>query len=76
MIVKVAKITQNSIQKMVIDPENFLQVEDARIVKKKMLEKIMISGDKKQIILTHQAVSYTVLFASPFITGLMTAQVR
>ena len=47
MIVKVTKITQISIQKKVIDTENFLQLEDAIIVKHKKLEKIMISGDKK-----------------------------
>ena len=75
MTVKVTKITQIIIQKMVINKENFLQSEDVIIVKNKILEKIMISGDKKQILLTNQAIFRAVLFVSPFITGLMTAQI-
>ena len=76
MIVKVTKITQISIQRTIIDTENFLQAVDAIIVKNKMLDKIMISGDKEQILLTNQAMFCTVLFVSPFITGLMTAQIK
>ena len=75
MIVKVTKVTQISTKKTVIDKVNFLQVEDAIIAKNKMLEKITISGDKKQI-LSNQAIFCTVLFVSPFITGLMTAQIK
>ena len=56
MKVKVTKITQISIRKMVIDTENFLQLGDAIIVKNKILEKIRISEDKKQIFLTNQAI--------------------
>ena len=76
MIVKVTKITQTSIQKTVIYLEHFLQVEDAIIVKNKMLEKIMISGNKKHILLTSQTIFRAVLFVSPFITGLMTTQIK
>ena len=46
IVVKVTKITQISTKKTVIDKVNFLQAEDAIIVKNKMLEKITISGDK------------------------------
>ena len=60
----------------IIDIENFLQAEDAIIAKNKMLEKIMISGDKKPILLANQAIFHAVLFFSPFITGLMTAQIK
>ena len=76
MIVKVTKITQIIILKTVIDTENLLQVEDAIIVKNKTLEKIMINGDKRQILLKNQAIFCAVLFVSPFITGLMTAQIK
>ena len=76
MIVKVTKITQISIQKMLIDTENFLQLEDTMIIKNKILEKIIISRDKKQILSKNQAIFRVVLFVSPFITGLMTAQIK
>ena len=76
MIVKVTKVKQISTQKMVIDTVNFLQVEDAIIVKNKMLEKTAITGDKKQILLANQAMFRAVLFVSPFIIGLMTAQIK
>ena len=59
----------------ITDIENFLQAEDAIIAKNKML-KIMISGDKKPILLANQAIFHAVLFFSPFITGLMTAQIK
>ena len=75
MIVKVTKITQISIQKMVIETENFPQLEDTMIIKNKILEKIIISRDKKQILSKNQAIFRVVLFVSPFITGLMTAQI-
>ena len=74
MILKVTETTQISTKKTVIDAVNFLLVEDAITAKHKMLEKILISGDKKkQILLTNQAMLHAVLFVSPFITGLMTA---
>ena len=76
MVVKVTKITQITIQKTVIHLEHFLQVEDAIIIKNKMLEKIMVSGDKKHILLTSQTPFCAVLFVSPFITGPMTTQIK
>ena len=47
MILKVTETTQISTKKTVIDAVNFLQVEDAITAKHKMLENILISGDKK-----------------------------
>ena len=73
MILKVTKTKQISNKKTVIDTVNFLQVADAITAKHKMLEIILIRGDKKQILLTNQAMLHAVLFVSPFIPGLMTA---
>ena len=78
MTVKVTNITQISIQKMVTDTKNLLQDEDTIIIKNKMLEKNMVSGGEgvAQILLTYQAIICAALFVSPFITGLMTAQIK
>ena len=74
MILKVTETTQISTKKTVIDAVNFLQVEDAITAKHKMLEKILISGDKKTNPLNKSGnASCCAIFVSPFITGLMTA---
>ena len=44
---EIAKVTQISTQKTVIDTVIFLQVEEAIIIKNEMFEKIPISGYKK-----------------------------
>ena len=76
MIVKVTEITQSTTQKTVRDMVNFLQVENTVIIKNKMLQKITICGDKKEIFLSNQTTLHTVLFVSPFIAGLMTAKTK
>ena len=76
MIVKVTEITQSTTQKTVIDTVNFLQVENTVIIKNKMLQKITICGDKKEIFLSNQTVLHTVLFVSQLVAGLMTAKTK
>ena len=69
MIRKITRIRQINTQKTITDTVNFLRVEDTIILPNKMVEKIVIFGDKKQILLTNQAMFHAVLFVSPFIIG-------